>query len=256
MFDFAAKVQRAEEGNTHLFFLGQAGFILKSSRGNLLGVDLYLSECAERLAGHIGFKRLLPCILDASELTFDAIVATHWHWDHFDQDAIPNLMSASQTRLFASSQCEQTVTELCIPKEQVTYVKPGDCYKQGDFELDFVTCDHGQAAPDAVGLIITVDKKKIYMTGDTCLRLDRIAEYLSKGPIDVLIAPINGASGNLNEHDCAELSAALHPGLTIPCHYGMFVVPGGDPGLFLRNMRTICPLNDCLIMAQGEGIVL
>ena len=31
-----------------------------------------------------------------------------------------------------------------------------------DFVIDFVKCDHGTLAPDAVGAVVTVDDKKIY----------------------------------------------------------------------------------------------
>ena len=66
--DFALKVLTAPLGNTFLFCLGQAGFIIKSASGQLLGIDLYLSECVERVEGHIGFKRLLPKLLEPFDL--------------------------------------------------------------------------------------------------------------------------------------------------------------------------------------------
>lgn len=256
MFDFAANVFAAEEGKTHLFSVGQAGYILKSKSGRLMGVDLYLSDCVERLEGHMGFKRLLPRLLDPMELVFDCIAASHPHRDHFDFDSIPQLLANPKTHLFASIHCMQEIKKLPVSDKQVSYVQPGDNRKNTDFEICFVSCDHGQAAPDAVGLIITVDGKKIYMAGDTCLRLDRMEEYAAKGPFDVLIAPVNGAYGNMDERDCAQLSAILQPKITIPCHYGMFASHGGNPGLFIENMKALCPLNHYLLMAQGECITL
>ena len=99
---------------------------------------------------------------------------------------------------------------------------------------------------------ITVDHKKIYEAGDTCLRLDRVEAYKKKGPFDVLIAPINGAYGNMNEQECARLSNALNPKITIPCHYGMFASHGGDPGKFYQIMTEQYPEQKFLLMAQGE----
>ena len=58
--DFAVRVRTAETGKTHLFYIGQAGFIIKSLSGQLLVVDPYLSDCVERVEGHVGLKRLLP----------------------------------------------------------------------------------------------------------------------------------------------------------------------------------------------------
>ena len=169
--DFALKVLTAPLGKTHLFCLGQAGFIIKSASDQLLGIDLYLSECVERVEGHIGFKRLLPKLLEPFDLQFDCIIATHPHYDHFDMDSIPQMMSNHVTQLFASVECEKEVKRLKMFDERIQYVKPGDTFTSGDFALDFVTCDHGTGAPDAVGVIVSVDGKRIFETGDTALRL-------------------------------------------------------------------------------------
>lgn len=258
MNDFAIKVLTSPLGKTHIFSVGQAGYILKSKSGQLLGIDLYLSECVERLEGHIGFKRLLPKILNPFEVEFDCIIATHPHLDHFDMDSIPAMMSWAGSRLFASVDCKKLIENLEMTDEKTSertiYVKPGDRYTVGDFKISFVNCDHGEGAPDAVGVIVEVDGKRIYEAGDTCLRLDRTDEYKAFGDIDVMIAPINGAYGNLNADECAELAMALGPKLTIPCHYGMFASHGGDPGRFYEIMKE--KKLPFAFMAQGERITL
>lgn len=252
MNDFAIRVLTAQLGKTHIFSVGQAGYIIKSKSGQLLGIDMYLSECVERVEGYVGFKRLLPKILSPFDLEFDVVITTHPHKDHFDIDAIPELMSYKQTKLLASVDCSELIKELEMTEENVTYVKPGDGYRIGDFKIDIINSDHGLGAPDAFGVIVTVDDKKIVVVGDTCLRLDRVSEYLSQGKVDVLIAPINGAYGNLNEEECAKLSDAVKPELTIPCHYGMFASHGGNPGKFYTVMTEQYPENNFLLMAQGE----
>lgn len=252
MNDFAIKVLTAPLGKTHIFSVGQAGFIIKSKNGQLLGIDMYLSECVERVEGNGGFKRLMPKILSPFDLEFDIVIATHPHKDHFDIDAIPELMSNNNTKLFASVDCSELVKELEMTEKNVTYVKPGDSWTCGDFQIDFINSDHGAGALDAVGVIVTVDGKRIIEVGDTCLRLDRVDEYLSKGEIDVLIAPINGMYGNLDSKECAQLSDSLKPKLTIPCHYGMFASHMGLPGEFYNIMTTQYPENKFLLMAQGE----
>lgn len=254
MRDFASRVLTAK--GTCLFTTGQAGIIIKSKSGQLLGVDLYLTDCVERIEGHVGYHRLLPNILEPSELEFDVVVATHPHKDHFDDDAIPVLMANRNTQLFASVECEKDITRLNMTNENVTYVEPGDSQTAGDFSLEFVNCDHGTGAPDAVGVIITVDNKRILIVGDSCLRLDRKDEYLKNGVLDVMIAPINGAYGNLNEEECAKLAGELQPKLTIPCHYGMFASHGGNPGKFYDIMREQYSELGFKLMKQGEKIVL
>jgi L-ascorbate 6-phosphate lactonase len=256
MKDFAIKVLTAPLGKTYLFSVGQAGYIIKSKSGQLLAIDLYLSDCVERIEGHMGYKRMLPKILSSDELEFDVVIATHPHKDHFDDDSMPELMANRKTRLFASVDCEKEVKRLGMYEEHITYVIPGETYTHGDFVVDFVNCDHGDEAPDAVGIIVTVDGKKVYETGDTCLRLDRIDEYKKTGPFDILIAPINGMYGNLNAEECARLADALQPKLTIPCHYGMFASHMGAPGEFFNIMMEKYPDNKFLIMTQGEKLVI
>lgn len=252
MSDFSNLVSSSSKGRSYLFSTGQAGFIIKSSSGQLLAIDLYLSDCVERTEGHVGFKRLLPKILRADELVFDVVIATHPHLDHFDIDTIPALMSNGQTKLFCSVDCEQLIkqTQMEYYAPKTAYVKPNENYSAGDFYIHFMNCDHGTSAPDAVGVVIEVDGYRIYEAGDTCLRLDCVEEIKKYGEIDVMIAPINGTYGNLNEAECAKLSKAIKPKLTIPCHYGMFPSHGGNPGAFYEEMKET-KLN-YLIMAQGE----
>ncbi len=253
MLDFAKTVQQAEPGKTHLFSAGQAGFVIKSKSGQTLAIDLYLSECGERLEGNDGFKRLLPLMLQPEEMAFDVIIATHPHFDHFDPDAMKGLMDNGKSVLFASVNCEKWVKILGIgDKERVHYMIPGDKQTIGDYEIDFINCDHGTGAPDAFGVIITVDGIKICEAGDTCLRLDRVEEYNSKGQLDILIGPINGAYGNMNETDFAKLCGAVKPKLAIPCHYGMFASHGGNPGIFREEMKKNNPDVSYMLMRMGE----
>lgn len=256
MHDLATKILTAKLGQTHLFSVGQAGYIIKSSSGHLLAIDLYLSECVERIEGNTGFKRLLPKVLDPIELNFDCVICTHPHLDHFDIDSVPEILGNGKTKLFCSVDCEKLVKQLQLEYHypQITYVKPGDHCDTGDFCIDFVNCDHGAGAPDAVGVVVTVDGKRIYEAGDTCLRLDRIDEIKSLGNLDILIAPINGAYGNLDEEECSRLAENLRPSLTIPCHYGMFASHHGDVGKFYDIMtEKNLPF---LLMQQGEEYTL
>ena len=251
MPDFATKVLTTK--GTALFSTGQAGFIIKSNSGQLLAIDLYLSECVERLEGHEGFKRLLPQILYPFELGFDVVICTHPHLDHFDIDSVPEMVG-NGAKLFCSVDCAKLIKQMQMEyyDDRITYVKPGDKAVCGDFELLFVNCDHGAGAPDAVGVVVKVDGRTIYEVGDSCLRLDRTGEIPQ--PLDVMIAPINGAFGNINEAECKKLAETLNPRLTIPCHYGMFASHHGDVGRFYEEMTEKgLPF---LLMRQGEGYLL
>lgn len=241
---------------TMLFAMGQAGFIIKSRGGQSLGIDLYLSDCVEVVEGHVGYHRLMPRIVEPKDLKLNVLIATHFHRDHFDIDSVPKLMANGQTSLYCAPDCMEDVDGFHIDENKVIYVRPSEQYVCGDFNLCFVRCDHGTGAPQAVGVIVEVDGKRILEVGDTCLHLDWVDEYLSQGPLDVLIAPINGAYGNLNEKENVMLTKALHPKLTIPCHFGMFASHGGNPGLWKELMDSQLPKQNYKLFTQGEGIII
>lgn len=254
MHELATRILNAT--GTNIFSLGQAGFIVKSASGQLLALDLYLSNCVERVEGNKGFKRLLPQLLNPYELSFDVIVCTHPHLDHFDIDAVPEMMSKGG-KLYCSVDSKMLVQQMQMEyfDNSIKYVEPGDEAIIGDFHIYFVNCDHGKGAPDAVGVVIKVDGKTIYEVGDSCLRLD-YAEKIKEiaGDLDVLISPINGMYGNMDSGDTVKLASVLKPKLTIPCHYGMFASHGGNLKEFydLTKEKNI----HALIMRQGEGFRL
>ena len=252
MESFAAYLNayRVQDGELGLFWLGQAGFAFKDHEGALLAVDPYFSDCCNR---YFGFRRLIPYLLTPYDVVFDGIVCTHAHYDHFDPDAIPQALANGRTRLFAACDCEAECERLHI-LENVTYIRPGDRENCCGYGITAVPCDHGPNTPDAVGLLIERAGRRIYIMGDTCLRRDYLENPLLQKP-DVLILPINGAFGNLNEREAAEVCKTLKPKLAIPCHFGNFAEHGGNPGLYAEIMKSEAPDVAYRLMRVGEGIL-
>ena len=237
---------------TSLNFNVQAGFVLKSKMGTTMGVDLYLTDCVERFDG---FKRLSPKVMNPST-PLDYIVASHWHFDHFDIDAMPLLMGNNKSKLICSEDCKEIVENLNLDKKRTTYVKVGDTIDCDDITVHAVFCDHGTGAPLAVGFVFEIDGYKIYLAGDTCLRLDKAEEIKKLGPFDIMLAPINGAFGNLNEQDNVELCAYHRPKLAVPCHFWTFAEHHGDPGVWINLIKDKLPEQKYKILAAGEQLLL
>ncbi len=253
MREFVEQVVNSNNEKVHIYSLGQAGFLVKSKTGQLLAIDPYLSDCVERVElDHIGYKRLLPKILSDKELVLNVLICTHFHRDHYDMDSVPNLMDNEKTFLLCPEDCKKDIESEKISRCEI--IKPGITKEIGDFIIHFINCDHGTGAPLAVGVIVEVDGYRILEVGDTCLRLDRRDEYLSFGDIDVMIAPINGKYGNLNEEDFIKLADAVNPNLSIPCHYGMFAAHGGNLIKFYEDIKKTC--HKFVIMGQGEDLSL
>lgn len=251
MYDFIKILKEVNEGKSYLFFLGQAGFIIKTFTGKTIAIDLYLSDCGER---KYGFKRLMPKLLNPDEISFDCLIATHAHYDHFDVDAIPSLLSNGQTKLICALDCKNELLNLDISPSQITYMVKGDHLKIIGIDIKAVFCDHGLDTPYAIGLVIDFDGKRLYFAGDTSLRLDKAQELAEFGPFDIMIAPINGAFGNMNESEAVTLCSALKPKLIIPCHYWNWAEHGGNPGLFVRILEERLPNQKYLLMRMGEGV--
>ena len=248
-------IRSATVTKPRLFCLGQAGFAIQNGRGKWLLIDPYFSDCVRRIEGNDGFKRLIPSPVTAEEMPCDVLVATHPHVDHFDVDAVPVLMEGGG-RLYASVCCDSLVRDGGIDPARVCYVRPGDRAEADGFCLHFINCDHGEGAPDAVGVLVETDGVRLLFVGDTCLRPDRVKEYLSDGPLDLMAACINGKYGNMDYADCARLTHLLSPALTVPCHFGMFASHGGRPDLYYKTMTEDYPGHPFLFMAPGEEHLL
>ena len=251
MKDFEIQLLQAD-GKTSLNFVVQAGFVLKSKKGTTMGVDLYLSDCVERFDG---FKRMSPKIMDPS-FPLDYVVASHHHLDHFDIDAMPFLMSNRRTQLICCEDCREHVADLHLDESRVSYVKEGNMVECDDIIVHAVFCDHGNSAPLAVGFVFEIDGFKVYLSGDTSLRLDKAPEISQFGPFDVMVAPINGAFGNLDEKGNIELCRFHNPKLSIPCHYWTFAEQHGDPGLWMELMEEMLPEQKYKLLAPGEQLLL
>ena len=70
--------------------------------------------------------------------------------------------------------------------------------------------------------------------------------------IDILIVPINGEYGNMNERDAAMLAAQVQAKLTIPSHFWLFSRHKGNPYEFELEMKANVPDCTAYTMCQGE----
>lgn len=240
------------ESKIKLTFAGQAGFIIESEKGYRIGVDLYLSDCCNR---YFGFKRLMPYLYNPLELKLNLLVATHAHYDHFDPDSVPNIMSFRNTNLLCAYDVKPEAERLGLEGDRITYIKENEAFENSDVIIKAMPCDHGKDTPDAIGLLIEIDGKRIYITGDTAFREDYFKSYELKN-LDVLIMPINGAFGNMNETEGAKAAGIINPKLTVPCHYWNFAEHGGNPNIFAEEMKSKYSTLDYLLMRPGETICI
>jgi len=239
------KLTTVRPGEMALFSLAQAGFVLKTSAGTTLAIDPYLTDSVERLAG---FPRLVPAPIIPEALDVDFIAITHNHPDHLDLDALP-AWAGMNVRFVVAPDCTAALREAGIADERVSVLREGESCAYRDLTIHAVYADHGKLAPDAVGFLIEANGITIYNVGDSGFVPERMLPGLPV--VDIMIAPINGAYGNLNEEEACWLAALACPRWLIGSHTGMFEVHGGDPARFLEMARVLKEIK-ALVMQPGE----
>lgn len=238
-----------KSGEIALFWLGQAGFIIKNSSGFVLVIDAYLSDLSYRLDGS---KRIMMNIIEPEHVGADVILASHSHTDHLDIDSLP-IMMINGAKLICCKKSYEMCKEIGLDMSRVEAVSVGDTKFIKKFKIEAVYCDHGDFAPDAVGFIIETEGCKIYFVGDSAYQAKRMA-FAANQDIDMILLPINGEYGNMNERDAAMLAEQVNAKITIPCHFGTFSRHKGNPYEFETAMQLNAPSCMEYTMAQGEVI--
>ena len=251
---------KLEKGEVALFWLGQAGFAVKTSAEQLIFIDAYLSRFCENVEGHeVSSKRLMETPLEADEITRGLMVATHCHEDHLDRESIVRIAERSPLVHFAGPiSCVRAMESDRIPAERIHLLEVDKVNRFEGFELRAVYADHGEAEPDAVGVVVEVDGMRIYHTGDTCYCPDRMGQAIEMRP-DIIIACINGAYGNMNSVEAARLARNVGAKAAIPCHFWLFITqninPQGTPMTFWEACQQYAPSTRPVFLRVGEPFV-
>ena len=250
------KELRVEPGSLAIFWLAQAGFVYKTPGGTIVYVDAYLSDCVHRMLSDVlyGFKRIMPPPLAPEEVEADVVVCTHSHADHFDYDAIPVLAHNPKIRVVAAPDCRAEFEKLGVPEDRYTIIHEGETLTFGDVRLTGVYADHGDLAPEALGVLVQSGDIKVWQVADTAYRPDKWQAIFAAG-VDVIMPPINGAYGNLDGVEAAKLAHDARARVAIPCHFWMFAEHGGSPAQFLDACKELAPEVEPHLMAQGELLV-
>lgn len=247
---------RVEPGSVAIFWLGQAGFAFKTPAGKIVYTDPYFTDYVQRVLPEYGlaFKRIMPKLVEAEEADADYIVSTHSHQDHLDVDALPFLLKNPRIHFFGSPDCRPFYIDSGVPDSRFTIFHKRETFTLGDFTLTGVYADHGELAPNALGVLFNFGGIKVWQVGDTAYRPD-MWQDLFKEEIDIILPPINGAFGNLNGVEAARLAHAAHAKVVIPCHFWMFAQHFGNPVEFLDACKQAAPEVRIMLMTQGEGFV-
>jgi L-ascorbate 6-phosphate lactonase len=242
------RLRSVNPGQLAIYWLCQAGFVFKNSSGVVVYIDPYFSDVVERV---VGFKRMMTCPLPVEDADADLIVFTHEHLDHMDTDALPILAKNPRTQFAGPVECMKEFQKLSIPPGRCHLLEEGSRLTVKGVEVAAVYADHGELAPDALGIVLGFDGIKVYHTGDTAYRPDQFRSAIEMRP-DILIPCINGRFGNMDAHEAAMLTQLVEPAVVIPSHFWMFVEQNGEPAPFLEECEIRVPSTRRVLTKPGE----
>jgi L-ascorbate 6-phosphate lactonase len=248
------KEEIPEAKKPELFWLGGTSYILRS-RQIAIGLDLYLTNSCMQKDG--SYNRMIPSPVKPEELELDYIISTHDHGDHFDLSCLKTLMeSKDSTRLIGPTSVKQAAVKAGISHEEIIELNRGQAKSLEGLDIRAVMADHGEYAPDCIGVIMDIDGKRIYFTSDGTYRYDLSTLIDLGGKIDVLLVPINGKFGNPDPKEACYITDWVKPAKAIPAHFWMFSEHGGDPGLFQEYCKEMVPGVKVVIPAMGQKTLL
>ena len=259
MMDFMKKVAQTSvpKGKVAIFWLGQAGFLLKTFEQHTVMIDPYFSEYVQRIFPEMGqgFKRLMPPACSAEEVQADVLLISHEHADHFDVDSIAAMMENGKTKVYTSETVASQMADMGLDMARVTSVGKGESVQiLPECKLTAVDCDHGELAMTALGFLMDFGFETIYFAGDTALTSERLADALKTRP-EIALLPINGAFGNLSGVTAARYAGLLHSKVLIPCHFWTFPLHLGNPQELIDAMASEAPNTALCMLCQGECYV-
>jgi L-ascorbate 6-phosphate lactonase len=244
-------VTPVRKGELLIGWIGQAGFLFKDSADTILGIDPYLTDSVERNWG--GLKRLMATIVTPEEYRPDILIASHFHEDHLDIDAMEDILNNGKTLLLSPQSSIDRIRErkLNVPESSYRVFKVGDKIEIKGIKMEAVYSDHGDMVPDPIGIYLIMEGFKIYYPGDTAY-VPKVVEQAVNFRPDILIPPINGENGNLNSLEAAQLTRDSRAKTLIPCHFWTFAEHRGDPQECREQTALLAPDTKVLTLCQGE----
>ncbi len=221
----------------------------------------YFSHSSFQITSDAGQVILIDPFLDdnptapvcSADVAADFIILTHAHGDHVG-DAFK--IAARTNPLFI---CVNELANYVIGKGFRAHNMHIGGSRDFPFgRVKFTIAHHGSMTPDntyagePAGVILTVDGKSLYHTGDTGLFYDMklIGEMT---PLDYMLLPI-GDNFTMGIRDAVKAVELAAPGIAIPMHYNTFPVINADPQDFKKQVMAIG--KKAVVMGYGEEIVL
>ena len=245
-----------QPSGVELYWLGQAGFLVRSPSVSFL-IDPYLSDrLAEKYREHIfpHIRQMEPPITVAAIPAIDFVFCTHHHGDHLD---IPTIIEVAQkfpgARFVVPAASELEVGRAGLRKDQTIWAEADKAVQLSEtLTVTPVKSAHEGFEYDRLGrhrflgYLIKVDGGSIYHSGDT-VRYPGLMENLVQLRPQLALLPVNGRrvelreqniAGNLTLEEAIQLCIEAGIPTLIAHHFGMFPFNTLDPNLIDQAATT------------------
>jgi L-ascorbate metabolism protein UlaG (beta-lactamase superfamily) len=268
-FAAAAGVPLAD-GEVLLWWLGQAGFVLRGGGATLL-VDPYLTAT--------GARRFPPPFPAADAAGVDAVLVTHEHGDHLNVDVARAFAEAgSAARGVVPEPVAGRLESLGIRRELIEPAQPGRPVTIGAVRVDPLPAHHGVDMTDAygtgaelsgglvrfLGYVVDLGGTRVYHSGD-CLAYPGLAEELARLEVHVALLPVNGRDaereargivGNMSAEEAVELAVRAGAEVLVPMHWDMFEGNPGHPSRAVALVERDHPQLTVIVPSRARPIGL
>lgn len=198
-----------------VIWLGQAGLLIETEERKVI-VDPYLSDSVKKV-NPLNFRRV-PVNEDFFKIRPDVIVLTHNHLDHTDPETLKKyLKEFSGITVLASENAWETVRSFGGNHNYVMFNR-GTEWSEYGIKFSAVKAEHSDSF--AIGAIVEINGKKLYITGDTLYNKEIFGDI--PNDIDCVFLPINGVGNNMNMTDAKRFCEKLGGVKAVPIHCGMF----------------------------------
>jgi len=221
-----AKV-RVPAGAVACAWLGQAGYLMKTSAGLSVMIDPYFSDEVEKLEG---LKRVFPPPITADELQPEVLLVSHGHLDHFDEPTIKSFALAGRTLLVAPPSCIARARALGWATPRMRSLVPGKSATKSGLRITATFARH--TLPDAIGFLLDIDGLRLWHSGDT--EYDQHLRALAAAKLDVAFIC---HQRRWREHECTR-GGATRVGAEASERGAHALRPVGGEGLSLRWCST------------------
>jgi len=219
----------------------------------------YFSHSAFQITVSTGERILIDPFFDGNptspvtsdEVNAEFIVLTHGHGDHLGDSF--KIAKRNNSLIIGVNE----LADYCSGKGfRAHNMHIGGGYNFDFGRIKFTIAHHGSKSPDneylgeAAGVLLNIDGKIIYHTGDTGLFYDmKLIGELNK--IDVMLLPI-GDNFTMGIDDAVVAVELADPKLAVPIHYNTFPIIEADPHIFKQKISD--KNKECRVLKYGEEI--